>query len=160
MKHKRAAIDICNWVASHGCDLGGRKLVLFLRQRDLNLLIQQRDRFLDMVDQDGVEGFGEERDAHFVGKLSVYTVGREVQCLGLKSGLDSHTIDDVLLRAALDAIVSQLERIHRAIKKLERVCALIHEVDFCEHANCAVAIRIHFLGNLERVRVGEVDVGG
>ena len=158
MEHKWAAIDICNWVTCHSGDLSSRKLVFFLRQCDLNLLVQQGDRFLDVVDQDSVERFGEERDTHLVSKISIHTVRREVFFFGHDCISDTHIVDDVLLRAAFDTVVSQLERINRAIEELERVCALIHQINLCEHANCALALRVHLFRDLERVRIRKVYV--
>lgn len=68
-------------------------------------------------------------------------------------------IEDILLRATFDAVVSELQRVNRAVEELERVGALVHQVYFREHANCTLTFRVNFFGDLERVRVGQIDIG-
>ena len=149
MEYKWAAINVSNRVSGHRCHLGGRELVLFFCQRDLDLLVQQWDRLLDMVDQDSIERLGQERDAHLVCEVFVDFVVQEVLLFSYECIANFHTIDDVLLRSAFDTIVSQLKWIDSAIEKLERVCTIIHKVDFCEHANCSLTIWIDLFGNLK-----------
>ena len=73
--------------------------------------------------------------------------------------LDAQIVENVLHGATFNAIVAEFQRINAAIEQLQCICAFVHQVNFGEHANCALSLRVNFFGKLERVRVCQVRVG-
>ena len=67
---------------------------------------------------------------------------------------------DILLTAVHHADEAELERVDAAGEDVDGVGAGVHEVKLGEDADGASALRIDGARELERVRVGEVDVGG
>lgn len=67
---------------------------------------------------------------------------------------------DVLLAPVDDTDEPELERVRPPCQDLKRVRAGVHEVELGEHADRPQASRIDGACELERVRVGDVDVRG
>jgi len=67
---------------------------------------------------------------------------------------------DVPLRAVHDADEAQLERVHAPREHVERVRARVHQVELRQDTDCPAALGVDGPRELERVRVGEVDVCG
>ena len=73
---------------------------------------------------------------------------------------NAHFVDNVLHTAAFDAIVTKLKRIDCSVEQLKSICAFVHQIDLCQHANRSFALRVDLSRNFKRVRVREVCVGG
>jgi len=58
---------------------------------------------------------------------------------------------DLLLRPALDPEVAEFKRVQLALQDLNCVCSFVHQVDFRDDTDRAVAIRVDFTSDLERV---------
>ena len=67
---------------------------------------------------------------------------------------------DVLLTSIDDTDESELERVHSTGENVERVRSSVHEIQFRQYSDRATALWIDVSGQLERIRVGEIDVGG
>jgi hypothetical protein len=67
---------------------------------------------------------------------------------------------DILLTPVHDADKPELERVRPPRKNIERIRSGVHEVELCEHADCAETSRIDGPRELERVRVGDILVCG
>lgn len=67
---------------------------------------------------------------------------------------------DILLTAIDDADKAELEGVRPASEDIERIRARVHEVEFCQDAQCPQPAWVDGPGKLERVGIGEVDVGG
>lgn len=66
---------------------------------------------------------------------------------------------DVLLRTVHHANEPELERVCPTRKNVEGVSASVHEVELGEHTERAKTTGVNRASQLERVRVGQVDVG-
>lgn len=80
--------------------------------------------------------------------------------LVLQGLLDRRLIVDLLLGPAFDTEVPKFQRVNFALEKIQCICALIHEIYFCDHPNCSITLGVYFPRNLQSVRVGQVGVGG
>ena len=70
----------------------------------------------------------------------------EELCLILDGLRDRDFLINVELRAALDAEVAELERVDRALKQLDCVCASVHQVNFGYHSDCAITVWVNLSG--------------
>ena len=79
----------------------------------------------------------------------------EVPCIHQRDA-----IINLLLAAVLDHQVSEVERLAKALHDLEHflLVALADRVRFGEHADRTDAVRVNFVGTLEDVDGGDVDI--
>lgn len=107
-----------------------------------------------------VERLGEELCPAAVRDVAVPGVVAEE--LGLLVELLVHrlVLVDVRLAAVHHADEAQLERVHPPGEDVERVRASVHEVQLRQHSDRAAALRVDLARELERLRVGDVDVRG
>lgn len=107
-----------------------------------------------------VELLGHVARTALVGKGSVGRVSGKELLLLLRCILHRQTDVDVLLRPVDDADEAELERVDSTGQDVGCVRPLVHQVELCEHADCPQPSGVDRPGELERVRVGEVYVGG
>jgi len=67
---------------------------------------------------------------------------------------------DVGLAATDDADEAELERVDATGKDVEGVRSSVHEVELGENSNGTAALRVDGASELERLGVGQVDIGG
>ena len=78
----------------------------------------------------------------------------EVLSFPYDSVFDLQAFVDVLLRAALNTVVSQLQGIDSSVKQVKRTSSFVHQVDLGQHTDRALTVGVHLFGDFERVRVG------
>lgn len=94
------------------------------------------------------------------GHVAVSGVVSEELGLGLE-GIHKRLVAlDVLLRSVDNTNETQLERVHATRQNLERVRAVVHKIELGENTDSALSLGVHLTGNLERLGVDQVDIGG
>jgi hypothetical protein len=66
---------------------------------------------------------------------------------------------NVLLRAIDDTDEAKLQRVHASGENVHGIGAVVHQVQLCQDANRPLAHGIDMAGQLQRLRVHEIDVG-
>lgn len=142
------------------CNITAKLLVVHLYRQQLTLLrlqlngyllIQRWNALLNMANQDLVERRGEVWDAEALRVLRVTWMLPEKLGLVRQRLLDRRFVVNLLLRSALYAEVAKLERVDFTLEKIERIGALVHEVDLRNDADRSIAIWIDLSRNLQRV---------
>ena len=116
-----------------------------------DLLVEAGDAPLNVVNQDLVEGPREIRNAEVVAVLLVDRMLAKEVPLALHGLQDGDAIEDLLLAAALAPKVTQLERIDLALKKLQSISSLVHQVYLGDDANRPVSFRVDLASQLKSV---------
>lgn len=70
-----------------------------------------------------------------------------------------YLVVDLLLGSAFHAKVAQFQGVDVSLEQFDGVSAFVHEVNLRHDANGALAVRVHFSRDLNRVRVGQVRIG-
>lgn len=107
-----------------------------------------------------VELLGHVARTALVGKSPIGRVSGKELLLLLCCILHRQTNVDVLLRPVDDTDEAELERVDSTGQDVGRVRPLVHQVKLGEHADRPQPSRVDRPGELERIRVGEVHVGG
>lgn len=113
-----------------------------------------------MSHQGSIEGPGEELGSATGGDVSVRGMVPEEIGLGLQGLIHGLVALDILLRSVDHANPAELERVDPTRQDVQGVCAVVHEIDFCEDTNGPPAHGIDMSGELQGLRVHDVDVGG
>ena len=90
--------------------------------------------------------------------IAVDRVIIEKVLLLLPSILHRHIRNDILLTSVDDTNEAELERIRATCQDIESVRAGIHEVELCQHAERSQTPRVNRTSELERIRVGKINV--
>lgn len=108
---------------------------------------------------DLIERLGEELGTAAMCNIAVPGVIPEE--LGLRLELLVHRLArvDILLTAVDDPDESQLERVHSPGEDVESIRTRIHEIELGENSDRAATLRVDLSSELERLRVGQIDVG-
>ena len=107
-----------------------------------------------------VQCLGQESCATSVCNVPIPWVRLEVLFFGSKGICHSLVLLYVCLAAVDNTNKAELEQVDATSQDVERVCALVHQVELGEYTNRATALRIDRASKLERFRVGEIDIGG
>ena len=109
-----AVVHVIRWTTVHRVYLVLLELPLLLLCSDSNLPVQRRDTLLNVTDKNHIKSFGQVWDSHRGSVVAVDWVFAEILFLSLDCFLYRDVVNDVLLRATLDAVVAQLQWIHAA----------------------------------------------
>ena len=96
-----------------------------------------------------IQGFRQVFGSIFVRNITVSRMILEELCFAFQRVAHAFFGVDVLLTAVDDADEAQLQWIYTPSEDIQRVCAGIHKVKFCEYTNCALALWIDGTGELE-----------
>ena len=83
----------------------------------------------------------------------------EVVSFIFKRLLNRNFIINLLLWPAFDTEKAKFQWINIALKQLQSIRALIHQINFSHHANSSIAFWVNFSGNLKCIRISYVLVG-
>lgn len=131
----------------------------FLVKHRCDLRANNWQAFLDVIDDDHVQGPAEVSGAHPGGKRCIRAVCLEESIFSLKSFLDRFASKNVLLRPTDHTYVAELQRVDFALDYLDAVSAIVHYVNFRYDSDSSLTERVNFARELECVRVGKVLVG-
>lgn len=105
-QHQLAAIDVHQRVSSNHSYAGSPELILLVEQSRLDLSVKRRNRLFDVVEQNRIEGLGEERDSELLGVDSIDWVLAEILLLTTDRLLDRNLVNNLLLGSAFHSIVA------------------------------------------------------
>ncbi len=136
------------------------ELLLGLPHEGIQAGLDVRKAVSNVRHQSGVEGLGQEVGAAAHGDVPVGRVVAEEIRLGLQSLLHGLVSLDILLRPVHDADPAQFQGVDAPRENVERVGAVVHQVDLGEHTNGPPPQGIDMAGELEGFRVDDVDICG
>ena len=94
------------------------------------------------------------------GLVAVCLVVLEEGLLVLECVCDGLLIFDITLPSVHYRNVAQSERNNASSKNVDDVGSLVHQIDFCQHTDGPLTLRIDLARELQTVRVGQIGVGG
>ena len=113
-----------------------------------------------MCHQRRIERLRQVLGAAAVGDIAVRRMVPEEVCLCLERLLHRLIPLDVLLGPIHDTNEAQLKGIHAARQYIQGVGAMVHQVDFCQHADSSPPQRVDMAGQLECLGIDNVDICG
>ena len=132
--------------------------ILLQRARDAGLDVGQG--LLDVHHQDEVELSGQIGRAAVGALVPIGLVVLEKVLFGLEGRVDGLLVVNVPLSAVDDRDIAETERDDAPSQDVDHIGALVHQIHLGEDADGALALGVHLSGQLQAVRVGEIDVGG
>mmetsp|Transcript_831 Transcript_831/g.5187 ORF Transcript_831/g.5187 Transcript_831/m.5187 type:complete len:200 (-) Transcript_831:465-1064(-) len=105
-----------------------------------------------------VQHHGEPWSAANLRNIVVHTICAEELFLLKQCVTDSLGLVDVILRSVHHSNVAQAQRVHFSCEILLCICALVHNIKFCDHTDGSVTIWIHTPRKVKRIAVGKVRI--
>lgn len=106
-----------------------------------------------------VQCLGQEFCAAAMGDIAVDRVGPEEVVLLLARFVHRQVLHNILLAPVYDTDKAEFEWIRPTSEHVECVGAGVHEIELGQYAQSTQAARVDRASELERIRVGQVDVG-
>lgn len=134
------------------------ELPFLLLGRDSDLSIECWNALFNMPNQNDIQSLCQIGDPKRLRLVFVNRVLAEKLFLTLESFFDRDVVDDVLLRAALDTVVSELQWVDTTLQELKSVRSLIHQVDLSDNTDRSFTLWVDLSRKLQSVRVSNVLV--
>lgn len=135
------------------------QLLLSLAHKRIQTSLDIWQPLSNMRHKCGVEGLGQELRTASVGDVAIGRMVLEEVHLCLKSLLHGFVALNILLRPVDNTNESKLQGVDTARKDIQRVRTMVHQVQFGQYTDGPSAKGIHMSGELQRLRVNNVDIG-